>query len=37
MTIHIPVWIFWVLGVPAVIAILFFAWFGYIMFKDWNR
>ena len=28
MTVHIPIWLLWVVGVPLGIAELFFAWIG---------
>jgi hypothetical protein len=35
MTIEIPVWLLWALGVavgvPAVVLIIWFAWFGYVV------
>ncbi len=38
MTVVIPTWVFWVIGIvvggPLLIAILFFAWLGFMLW--WN-
>ena len=34
MTITIPVWVLWVIGIPLTMIILFLAWVGYNFVKD---
>lgn len=37
MTIVIPIWLFWVLGVVVGIPVLFFSYIGFLMFWHWNK
>lgn len=41
MIIEIPVWLLWtiglVVGIPIVLAILFFAWIGFMAFNPWDK
>lgn len=34
MTITIPFWILWVLGIPVILIVLWLAWVGYNFVKD---
>lgn len=34
---HIPTWVFWLIGVPVVAVVLFFAWFGWVCLRDFGK
>jgi hypothetical protein len=36
VTITVPVWLLWALGIPLAIVILFFAFIGFLVWKDWT-
>jgi hypothetical protein len=33
---HIPTWLFWALGVPLAVVVLFFACIGWRVLRDWT-
>lgn len=37
MTITIPVWVLWTIGIPLAIIILFLAWVGYEFISYWRK
>lgn len=37
MTITIPIWVLWLIGIPLAAYILFLAFVGFSLFRGWDR